>query len=112
MIIGALSGQIRDEISGQIAGVLLILIVLFLLSHYFNKWIEHSGNKIEGLDWLLVVIGVTYTQAAVGLLDILLDWNAFFIGMLAYAASGFEMIRGAMRRDRDAVARARKALNE
>ena len=89
-----------------------ILIALSILSYHFNQRIEDAGHRKEGWDWLLVVIGVFYTQAAVGLLDLLLDWNAFFIGMLAYAASGAPMAYGAHRRHKDMQQRADKALNE
>lgn len=105
--------MMNGPISGQVWGVAAILAALFMISHFYNKGIENAGNAIEGWDWLLVVIGVTYTQAAVGLLDLLLPgWNAFFLGMLAYTASGFEMIRGAYLRNRETRERARKALNE
>src|SRR5690349_15302718 len=77
---------------GSISGALVILLSLLITSYFFNREIEKEGNRLEGWDWLLVVIGVTYTQVGIGLLDILLDWNAFFIGMLAYSVSGFPMV--------------------
>lgn len=97
---------------GVVSEVLVILLILFLISHFYNRMIAEAGNRLEGLDWLLVVIGVSYTQAAIGLLDLFLPWNAFFIGLLAYSASGAPMIYGAYCRHQEAQERARKALNE
>jgi len=97
---------------GRFSAVLNILFLLLIISYFFNRWIEKAGHDAEGQDWLLVVIGVFYTQLAIGLLDQILDWNAFFIGMLAYSVSGFPMIYGAYVRNKEMQGRARKALNE
>lgn len=97
---------------GTLSATLNILFVLLIISYLFNRGIEKAGNRAEGWDWLLVVIGVSYTQIAVGLLDKILSWNAFFIGMLAYGVSGFPMIYGAYMRHRERRGRAEKALNE
>lgn len=97
---------------GQLSAVINVLFVLLIVSFLFNRYIEKAGNDIEGYTWLLVVIGVTYTQIAIGVLDTLLNWNAFFLGMLAYSASGFPMIYGAHHRRKDMVERAKKAVNE
>lgn len=99
--------------SGTLSGVLLTLVLLVLISIFFNKKIESNASSLEGWSWVLVVIGTIYTQAAVGLLDLLLpQWNAFVLGMLAYTFSGTPMAWGAFQRHREAEARARKAANE
>ncbi len=97
---------------GTLSATLNILFVLLIISYLFNKGIEKAGNHAEGWDWLLVVIGVSYTQIAIGLLDTILHWNAFFIGILAYSVSGFPMIYGAYMRHKEMRGRAEKALNE
>ena len=97
---------------GQLSAIVNVLLALLILSWCFNRYIEKAGASIEGWDWLLVAIGVTYTQMAVGLLDLLLPWNAFYLGMLAYSVSGFPMIRGAYLRHKETHARAKKALHE
>lgn len=97
---------------GTISEVLVILSVLFVFSHFYNRKIESAGSQLEGWSWLLVVIGVFYTQLAIGLLDLILPWNAFYLGMLAYTVSGFPMIYGAYCRHQETQERARKALNE
>lgn len=105
-------GFLNGTTFGRFSATLNILFALLIISYFFNRWIEKAGHDAEGRDWLLVVIGVTYTQLAIGLLDQILDWNAFFIGMLAYCVSGFPMIAGAYLRNKEVQGRARKALNE
>lgn len=97
---------------GQLSAVINILFLLLIASYLFNKRIEKAGNRTEGWDWLLVVIGTTYTQIAIGVLDLVLDWNAFFIAMLAYCVSGFPMAYGAYLRHRERRGRAEQALRE
>ena len=96
---------------GKVLGVLIVSWVLFTTSYIFDRKITDLGNKLEGYDWLLVVIGVSYTLVAIGILDIFLDWNAFFIGALAFAVSGIPMMHGAQQRNNEAQARARKATH-
>jgi len=103
---------INGSTFGQLSATLNILFILLIASYFFNRRIEKAGSDAEGWSWLLVVIGVFYTQLAVGLLDAVLDWNAFFIGMLAYSVSGFPMMHGAYQRHKEMQGRARKALNE
>lgn len=97
---------------GRLSEVLLILLVMFFISHFYNQKITAAGNRIEGFDWLLVVIGVFYTQIGIGLLDLILPWNSFFLGLMAYSFSGLPMMCGAYQRHQEAQERARKALNE
>jgi hypothetical protein len=97
---------------GIVSAVLNILFLLLIMSYLFNKVIEKAGNRAEGWDWFLVVIGVTYSQIAVGLLDKILNWNAFFLGLLAYSVSGFPMIYGAYLRHKEMQGRAHKAMYE
>jgi len=98
---------------GTISEVVVVLLILLGVSYFYNRQIEKAGNRIEGFDWLLVVIGVSYTQLAIGLLDLILPcWNAFFLGLMAYSFSGFPMVYGAYQRHQEAQERARKALNE
>lgn len=94
---------------GTVLGVLFVLLALFVFGFLFNRWIAKMGNKIEGFVWLEVVIGSMVTLIGMGALDQLLGWNAFFIGCLAYAASGSPMIWGAVVRFIDEQNRARKA---
>ena len=97
---------------GTISGTINILFVLLITSYFFNRWIEKAGNRAEGTDWILVVIGTTYTQIAIGVLDTILPWNAFYIGILAYSVSGFPMICGAYERQKETRGRTEKALHE
>jgi hypothetical protein len=97
---------------GRFSVILNILLLLFAFAFFFNKKVEQMGHNAEGWVWMQVVIGTCVTQICVGLLDLLLDWNAFFIGMLAYAVSGAPMIYGAVCRHLEAWGRARKAMNE
>lgn len=97
---------------GQLSAVLNILFALLIASYFLNFWIDRAGLDAEGSSWKLVVIGVSYTLVGIGLLDKVLDWNAFFIGILAFAVSGFPMIYGAQMRNKEMAARARTALNE
>lgn len=103
---------INGSIFGTISAVLNVLFALLIASYFLNLWIEKAGHAAEGADWKLVVIGVFYTLVGMGMLDQVLDWNAFFIGMLAFSVSGFPMIYGAYKRNQEVKERARKALNE
>jgi heme A synthase len=94
---------------GQHSEILNVLLLLFLFGYLFDKNITKMGNKTEGFSWLMVVLGVAVTQLGVGVLDMLLDWNALFIGALAYVASGLPMIRGAIKRHAEEQQRAIKA---
>jgi hypothetical protein len=97
---------------GQLSDTLNILFLLLFTSYLFNKWIDNAGIRAEGITWQLVAIGVFYTQLGIGALDLILGWNAFLLGMLAYPVSGFPMIYGAYSRVREMQIRANKALNE
>lgn len=97
---------------GAFLGTVSILITLFIFGYLYNQWIEKIGNKIEGFVWLSVVFGVAVTQAFVGALDVILGWNAFFLGILAYCASGAWMVIGAIIRHIDDRDRARKAASD
>lgn len=97
---------------GTFSATLNILFLLLIISYFFDRAITKAGNRAEGWDWALVVVGVTYTQLAIGLLDTILNWNAFFLGTLAYGVSGFPMIYGAYTRHKEMRGRADKALNE
>lgn len=98
---------------GTISVVAVILILLFAFSLWFNSKIEQLGPSAEGFAWLEVVIGVFVTLIAIGLLDLVLPhWNAFFIGLMAFVASGLPMSYGAYNRHREAVGRFLKAMKE
>lgn len=97
---------------GTLLGTVSILITLFTFGYFYNQWIEKLGNKIEGFVWLSVVFGVAVTQAFVGALDVILGWNAFFLGILAYCASGAWMVVGAIVRFIEDRERARKAAQD
>jgi len=97
---------------GQLSGTLNVLLGLFVFSYLFDQQITKAGTRAEGRTWQLVVIGVFYTQVAIGLLDLIWDWNAFWLGMLAYSVSGFPMIYGAYMRNKDMQKRADEALKE
>jgi heme A synthase len=97
---------------GRLSVIINILLLLFIFSYFFNKKIESLGHNTEGWTWLTVVIGVGVTQVGVGLLDLVLNWNAFYIGILAYTASGSPMIYGALLRYIEKRERARKAMSD
>lgn len=98
--------------SGNVLAVLIVLWALFTTSYFFDCKITALGNKLEGLDWVLVVIGVSYTLIGIGILDLVLQWNAFFISALAFGVSGFPMMHGAAMRHNETKARARKAISD
>src|SRR5262245_64281526 len=95
---------------GVISVAVNILLVLFLFAYFYNRQITKLGARAEGWAWLQVVIGVFVTLIGIGLLDLLLSWNAFFIGLLAFAASGAPMCLGAYKRHQEAQLRAQKAM--
>lgn len=98
--------------SGQLSESINILLALVVFGYLYNLKIERLGHKGEGWEWLMVVIGVGVTQIGVGVLDMILGWNAFLLGLMAYAASGLPMIWGAVTRFVDAHDRARKAIHD
>jgi heme A synthase len=108
----SISKRMNGTTFGTISETINILLVLLVTSYLFDQQITKAGTRAEGHTWQLVVIGVFYTQCAIGLLDLILNWNAFFIGMLAYSVSGFPMIYGAYARNKEMQKRADKALKE
>lgn len=100
------------NVFGEISVILNILLFLLIFGYCYNKKVNELGHRAEGWVWLEVVVGVIVTQVFIGLLDIILDWNAFFIGMMAYTASGLPMIGGAFVRYLEDRERARKAMQE
>ena len=97
---------------GQLSDTLNILFLLLVASYLFDQSITRAGIRAEGQTWKLVVIGVFYTQIGIGLLDLILDWNAFYLGMLAYSVSGFPMAYGAHMRNKEMQTRAFEASQE
>ncbi len=97
---------------GTVSAVINILLGLFLFGHFYNRWIEKLGARGEGWSWLQVVGGVFMTLIGIGLLDLILPWNAFFTSLLAFAASGAPMAYGARKRHLEALARAEEAMKE
>ena len=97
---------------GSISVAVNILLVLFMFAHVFNQTIDRLGHKAEGWTWLFVVIGVAATLLAVGALDLVLDWSAFFLCVLAFSVSGLPMIIGAVARHYEERSRAHKATRE
>jgi hypothetical protein len=94
---------------GQHSEVFNILLLLVIFGYLFDKMITKMGNKAEGYSWLMVVFGVAVTQIGAGMLDLILNWNALFVGGLAYMASGLPIIRGAILRHLEEKERAHKA---
>ena len=93
----------------------LVLGGLYLFGRFYNQKLEQLGDKTEGFTWLEVVIGVFVTLCGLGLLDLLLPFNAFFLGLLAFAASGTPMALGSWKRYtdlRERFQRLQKALND
>jgi hypothetical protein len=86
--------------NGTLSGALTaaIYIILILFGWWFNRQVEKWGTDSDGFTWLLVVIGTLVTLVGIGLLDLLLDWNAGLLGLSAFSASGFFMCYGAVRR--------------
>lgn len=82
----------------DLSAAVLLLIGLYVYGWMYNRYIQSLGADLEGFTWLAVVVGVGVTLLGIGLLDVVLDWNAAFIGLIAFAASGFEMCRGAVAR--------------
>lgn len=97
---------------GTISAAAFILMVLFLMALFYDRKITQVGFHGEGWVWLEVVVGVFFTLVAIGLLDLLLCWNAFFTGLMAFTVSGAPMIWGAYQRYREAFDRAQKAFKE
>lgn len=97
---------------GTFSVALNILTALLIFGYFYNRKIESLGPNGEGWSWLQVVIGVFVTLIGVGLLDLVLPWNAFFTSFLAFAASGAPMCYGAFQRHLEAQARARKAMDD
>ncbi len=97
---------------GAISVGLNILTALLIFAYFYDRKIASMGADGEGWAWLQVVIGVFVTLIAIGLLDVILPWNAFFIGLLAFAVSGGPMSYGAYKRHQEAAGRARKAMHE
>ena len=83
-------------LNGALIGLILVGLIAF--GWWFNRYVTDLGDDQEGFTWLLVVIGVLVTLVGIGLLDLLMDLNAAMIGFIAFAASGFEMCRGAVLR--------------
>ena len=75
-----------------------ILAGLWAFGWWYNRWIEKMGEDLDGFLWLAVILGTLATLIGIGLLDLLVDWNAGLTGLLCFAASGFEMSRGAVMR--------------
>lgn len=98
--------------SGQLSAIINVLLALLIFGYLYNRKIESLGHKGDGWQWLMVVIGVGVTQIGVGLLDLILGWNAFWLGLMAYAASGLPMIWGGVVRYVDAHERAKKAMHD
>ena len=89
------------------------MILLSIFAIWFNAKIEKLGPTAEGYAWLEVLVGVFVTLIGIGLLDLVLPhWNAFFISLMAFAASGWPMIVGAYNRHREAIGRFLKAMKE
>ena len=98
--------------SGRLSEISNVLLVLLIFGYLYNQKIEGLGHKGDGWQWLMVVIGVGVTQIGVGVLDVILGWNAFLLGLMAYSASRLPMIWGAVTRYVEAHDRARKAIHE
>jgi heme A synthase len=97
---------------GQLSVITNIWLVLFIFGYFYNMKVNQLGHRAEGWVWLEVVIGVIVTQIGIGCLDVVLNWNAFYLGILAYTASGLPMIAGAVKRYLEDHERARKAMHE
>ena len=86
--------------NGALLGAFSVLIygALLIFGWWFNQQVEKWGSDADGFTWLLVVVGTLVTLAGIGLLGLVLDWNAGLLGLSAFAASGFFMCYGAVRR--------------
>jgi hypothetical protein len=82
--------------SGLIAAVVFIALLGF--GWWFDGHVEEIKDDADGFTWLLVVVGSFVTIIGIGLLDLVLDWNAGFISMAAFASSGLFMSIGAIKR--------------
>lgn len=82
--------------SGLIA--VFIHVALIAFGWRFNQYVETLRDDADGFTWLLVVIGSAVTIAGIGLLDLVLDWNAGLISFSAFASSGLFMSYGAVNR--------------
>ena len=97
---------------GMISEVLLVLFFLSAFAFWLNAKIESLGTRAEGWTWVFVVAGVFVTLIGIGLMDLLLVWNAFFIGLLAFVFSGMPMIYGNVMRFIEMLERVRKAAKD
>lgn len=82
--------------SGAIAAIIFGGLIGF--GWWFDGRVEALGTDADGFTWLLVVIGVAVTLLGIGLLDLVLDWNAGLLGLAAFSASGLHMVHGAVTR--------------
>lgn len=82
--------------SGFIAAILFLGLIAF--GWKFNRYVESLKDDADGFTWLLVVIGSFVTIVGVGLLDLVVDWNAGLISLAAFASSGLFMAYGAIQR--------------
>lgn len=87
-------------LNGMQSGVISAAILLGLLffGYWFDGQVEQWGADAEGFTWLLVVVGNSVTLLGIGMLDLVLEWNAGLIGLAAFAASGFFVALGSIRR--------------
>lgn len=86
--------------NGSLYAVILICGALVVFGYLYNRAVDLANPRgwLEPYTSLWVAAGVFVTLAAMGMIDLFVDWNAFFIGALAFAASGVCMIAGDIRR--------------
>ncbi len=82
--------------SGLIAALLFIVLIVF--GWRFDRYVADLKDDADGYTWLLVVVGSFVTIVGIGLLDLVLDWNAGLISLAAFASSGLFMSYGAISR--------------
>jgi len=86
-----------DPVANGLASA-LVLVALALFGVWYNRKIDSWGPDAEGFTWLQVAIGSLVTIIGAGILNLFLSWNAFFLDLLAFTASGIPMIRGDIQR--------------
>lgn len=88
-------------VSGLAVGtVAIVMLCLGLFGVVYNQVVARleAAKQDHGYVSILVVGGVAVTLGGMGLVDLVVDWNAGLIGLGCFACSGAPMVVGSMAR--------------